>query len=103
MEFIVKLPTNTNDVNQANQKNAEIQAHNDTELKKVEKHRQLKELLEVPELLFVERPLLVDVEKITLAHINQLDEIQFNYEGQIYKAKLCEIAWGLLKKRFNVN
>lgn len=100
MKFTVKLPTNTNEVNQANQKNAEIQAHNDAEMKKTEKHRQLKELVEVPILDFVEKPLLVDIAKITLAHINQLNEIQFDYEGKTYKAEYDLEVWNKLEKRF---
>lgn len=101
MKFTVKLPTNTNEVNQANQKNAEIQAHNESELKKIEKHRQLKELVTVPELVFVEKPLLVDIEKITLAHVNQLNEIQFDYEGKTYKAEYELEVWNKLKQRFS--
>lgn len=101
MKFTVKLPINTNEVNQANQTNAGIQAHNDAELKKVEKHRQLKELVEVPELAFVKQPLLVDIEKITLAHVNQLNEIQFDYDGKTYKAEYELEVWNKLEQRFS--
>jgi hypothetical protein len=101
MKFIVELPTNANEVNLANQKNAEIKGYNEVEEKKPLKNQKLKELVEVPKLDLIEKPLLVDAAKITLAHINQNGDIQFNYEGQVYKAKYDDQVWQQLEERFN--
>jgi len=101
MKFTVKLPTNSLEVNQANQLKAEVEAFNKTEINKPLAKQKLKDIPTVPKLEFIEQPLLVDAKDITLAHINQDGEIQFKYFGEVYKANFDETVWNELETRFN--
>lgn len=75
MKFNIKLVLNANEINEANQKNA----HGEN--------------VEVPKEIFKQSTLLVDADKITLAHLDSNGNIAFEYMGKSLIADYDSETW----------
>ena len=103
MKFIVKLATNAEAVNIARKERYDVEQFNKVEANKPLKNQKLKEVPTVPEIEYIEQPLLCDVSKVTFAYLNQIGQIVFDYEGRQDNvvAEYNDEVWKQLEQRFN--
>jgi hypothetical protein len=103
MKFIVKLATNAEAVNIARKEKYDVEQFNKVEANKPAKAQKLKEVPTVPEIEYIEQPLLCDANKVTFAYLNQSKQIVFEYEGRQDNvvAEYNDEVWKQLEQRFN--
>lgn len=103
MKFTVKLATNAQVVNEAMKAKHDAEQFNSVEKNKPLKSQQLKEVPTVPEIEYIDKPLLCDLSKITFAYLNQKGQIVFDYEGRQDNvvAEFNDEVWKQLEQRFS--